>query len=139
MENFAIMRHAVEEDGGLHPKSVGVLRRVARDLAGVLRNGLTVRIFHSPVLRAELTAKEFAQALGMAGVNAMVVGPLPWLDYDEYRVTDENIAEAMHDDAFTVFITHEPIMKGYLRSNWVDPYIATNCSVWSPAFIIRGH
>ena len=141
LDNFAVMRHAEMARGTLQITSLEILQRVAYDLHTTLNKNVgRVRVFHSPQARAELTAFEFVRALMASGRSAEIVGPLAWLDCEHYTVTDKNIEQEVRDGTFTVFITHLPDMKNFLRSTNTQLSLSvTNCALYSPGFTIQGH
>ena len=143
MNNFAIMRHAAtNSDEEIAPESLDILTRVARVLAEKIRATDTygVHIFHSPLKRAEVTAHALAEELSNNGVNDAFVSALSWLGCELYAIHGGSIADAAVSDEFTVFVTHRPDMIRYLEGIAYDGDLrVTNCAVYSPEFVIKGH
>ena len=142
MKDFALMRHAeTDGNGKITKESLEVLIRVASkfsDEVGVC----DVKIYHSPTTRARVTAHTFAKHLNRISTNASaeVIGKLQWLDCESFGVRDANIARVLHPDSFALLISHQPDMGNYLVGiGYTGGLRLTNCSVYSPGFVISGH
>jgi len=141
MRNFAIMRHGIDDFKGLQANSKKVCQRVARELSEKM-DGEKVIIFHSPLLRTKRTADELLAGLISAKINACILGPLSWLDCGKLSITNKNIRQAVSAvgyDKFIVFITHRQDMDDYLNRAVGIPIRISNCTLFSPEFIIPGH
>jgi phosphohistidine phosphatase SixA len=133
-ENYGIMRHANDSYIG---KKVVITKEGQSDCRIVTRRLLgeiscdKVKIFHSPMERARLTAEIVRGIFVIYGKGADVVGPFGWLSEDtEIKELEDGIHSNLSEDGnvFTLFITHLPQVGkylGYEQDKWRSiPYSA---------------
>ena len=98
-----------------------------------------VKIFHSPLERARLTAEIVREALTSYGKKVVVVSPFGWLSEDtEIKELEDGIHNNLSGlgNEFTLFITHLPQVGkylGYEQEKWRSiPY----CGIYARNFRI---
>jgi len=134
-DNFAVMRHAVQDSRGEIPDSEQkICQGVARLLAAKIP-GKKVIIYHSPLSRARLTAEVVKSQLEQLGFAVETCAPLDWL---QSRLTSHDISRVLPEDEsyFTIFVTHQPEIVDFLGNFYLYPAIY-NCDLFSKDFYIR--
>lgn len=140
------MRHAkdvgyTEETTIIPEKSQEVIIRVMADLAFHIRGmGMKrVEVVHSPLKRAELTARYSANLLLSHEGLETSVSPISWLNC-RIGIKDYLIEALLPSDpeTFVLLIGHQPDIAEYLGYDEHEEMRLTNCSICSANFHIRG-
>ena len=99
-----------------------------------------IRIFHSPLERAMLTANVLRTPLVVAGRK---VSATACLTLSEDRTVTNGFLQGLLDDEgggtnfFALLITHEPVIEDYF--GYYAPQPVRHCSIFSRDFLLPGH
>lgn len=132
-EDFGVMRHAYCPNGVISPGEDEVCRGVARRLAEKIANLQPVRVLHSPLNRAFLTAQIVVSELENNGLAVVGMESRKFLECETFGLSYHTIVSEISGEGFTLFVSHQPDIERFLRQY----YGVSNCSVFSRNFKIH--
>lgn len=136
--NYGVMRHAELKSGEheFNTYTIQILEGVAQEFSEKIK-GKDVVIYHSPVFRAELTAKVFRNRLESKGLIITDCSSLGWLALNQNELSNKRVQGVMRpsEKTFYLFISHEPDIESFLYH--LDSL--ANCTILAKEFVISGN